>query len=95
MIEHPSPVPLEALAAVLRGRQADLIRPTGQGVDAAQVGAAVLPEPFPVPVPKTGDPVMPRGGEAVIETFMTDGTGPATPLGDDPAVADWWLPSID
>lgn len=94
------PVPLESLAAVLRGCQGDLVRATGRGadgrgVDVAQVGAAVLPEPFPVALPRVDDPVAPRSGEAMIETFVVDGTGSVTAMGDAPAVAAWWRPAVE
>ncbi len=88
--------PIESLATVLRGRQADLVRPTGRGHDLAQVGAAVLDGAFPVPIPGPADPVAPRGGEATIETFVdSQQGGRAAAMGDDRAIADWWQPTVD
>lgn len=87
---------LESLAAVLRGRQGDLVRPASRGRYVAQVGASVLSERFPVPVPVPADPVTPRGGEATIETFVADGWGGAAEaMGGSGAVAAWWQPTVD
>lgn len=61
----------------------------------AQIGATVLPEPFPVAVPGPDDPVVPRDGDAVIETFVVDGTGSVTAMGDDPMVANWWQAAVE
>jgi len=88
--------PIESLATVLRGRQIDLVRPMGHGQDLAQVGAAVLTGEFPVPLPGPSDPVAPRGGEATIETFVSDHQGgTAAAMGDDVDVAAWWQATVD
>jgi len=91
-----SETPIESLAAVLRGRQADLVRPMGKGLDLAQVGAAVLSGEFSVPHSGPSDPVVPRGGEATIETFVGDrGGGLAAAMGGDDDVAAWWQDTVD
>lgn len=107
----PQPPPtgstVDDLAPVLRGIQADLLascpgeRPGSSGqvgadpIGVRQTGAAILPEPFPVPVPNRRDPVAPRNGEPVIETFMIDGSAAPVATGGDRTVADWWQPTVD
>lgn len=86
---------IEDLASVLRGTEADLVGAGTDGPAIEQIGGAVLAEPLPVPVPGPQDPVAPRGGEATIETFVVDGTGPAQCMGSDEAVADWWRPTVE
>ena len=86
----PTPPTLAELAEVLTGDQAALLRADGDPERLRQVGAAVLPEPFPVPVPGPDDPVWPRPADPVIETFLVDdrGRGEATGAVDD--VGAWW-----
>ncbi len=86
---------LESVAAVLRGRQADLVRTNGNGLDVAQIGAAVLGSAFPMPIPASGDPVAPADGEATIETFVVDGSGSAEAMGSNGAIGAWWRSSVE
>lgn len=86
---------IEALAAVLGAAQSNLIRSRADTLEITQVGAAVLPDPFPVAVPDPGDPVVPTDGESVIETFVGTGVRSLQPTGGDRAVADWWQPAVD
>ena len=88
--------PATRLAELLRGRQRDLIGPDGDGgALVRQLGSTVLPEPFPVPAPTWDDPVAPRGGDAVIETFVAKVDGSAAGTGGDAEVIAWWGPQVE
>lgn len=86
----PSSPPTPAdLAEILTGDQAALL--AGAGPDRLrQLGAVVLPDPFPVPVPTPGDPIWPRPGEPVIETFLVDERCRCEATGEVDEVGAWW-----
>ena len=86
---------LASLGPTLRGRRCDLVRSGDAGLDLVQVGGAVLDEAFAVPVPGPADPVVPRGGEPTIETFVVERSGRATATGPDEAVGRWWRPAVE
>ena len=92
MVSQPQTTSLSELAEVLTGDQTALVDAEAPAGPLRQVGAAVLPEPFPMPVPGADDPVHPVGGEPVIELFQVDERGRCEAAGPSEAARAWWWP---
>lgn len=89
------PIGVEAIGDVLRGTQGDLLASSGRNDRLVQSGGASLAEPFPLRMPRPGDPVHPVDGEPVIEMYMIGPDGRLEATGPDPAIADWWRPEVE